>query len=96
MNYIVEGKEYVLHYQELKDEYEQLRELPEDQFFKNIERVLHFACIVSFLKESPTYVLLSDEGLIHLIAHYLHNDIGKDDETRAKIRDQFNIWCKLA
>ena len=95
MNYIVEGKEYLLSYQELKEKYEQFINSSDEYFSDNIASVLHLVCIISFVKETPSYVLLNDEGLIHSIAHYMDGTV-KNTEAIAQIRRQFNIWCKLS
>ena len=48
-------------------------------FFKNIPMILHFICIVSYIKEIPTNILLQDTGLIHELIHMLDIPTWKDN-----------------
>jgi hypothetical protein len=72
MEYIVEGHKYNFSYQELKEAYIRLCELSDEEFMKNISGALHLACVICFWKEIPSYLCLSDKGIIHELVHLLH------------------------
>lgn len=94
MEYLVEGKKYNISYSELKERYTDISELPLDKFLLILPEVLHLTCIISYLKEIPTYITLSDTGLIHELVHLLH--IGDEPLVDAeKIRQQFIDDMKL-
>lgn len=95
MEYIVEGKTYNLSYSDLKEKYINISELSIDKFLLVLPEVLHLTCIISFLKEVPTYNTFSDTGLIHELVHLLH--IGDEPLVNAeKIRQQFINEMKLS
>lgn len=97
MDYLVDGKQYSLSYSELKDHYITFKDMSDEEFLDNIPDILHFACIVCFLKEVPTYICLSDKGIIHELTHLLCE--GTREETLNEIqevRETFNLWCALA
>lgn len=71
MEYIVENKKYSLSYQELKGKYLELSILTTEEFKKRLPEILHFSCIVSYLKEFGNESF-SDEGLVHQLCHLLH------------------------
>lgn len=94
MEYLVEGTKYNLSYSDLKERYINISELSLDRFLLILPEVLHLTCIISYLKEVPSYVTLSDEGLIHQLVHLLH--IGDEPLIDAeKIRQQFIDDMKL-
>jgi len=94
MEYLVEGEKYNLSYSDLKERYINISELPLDKFLLILPEVLHLTCIISYLKEIPTYITLSDKGLIHELVHLLH--IGDEPLVDAeKIRQQFIDDMKL-
>lgn len=78
-------------YQQLKEEYNKIMDLDEKIFFKQLPKILHLVCIISFLKEIPAYILLSDEGLIHEISHCLDKTIEKNTETFEKLKNLLKI-----
>lgn len=64
------------------------------EFKNNIAGAIHLACVICFLKEIPTYVCLSDKGIVHELAHEAH--IGRENTTRFKeIRRLFKQTLKL-
>jgi len=94
MEYLVNGTKYNLSYSDLKERYINISELSLDRFLLILPEVLHLTCIISYLKEIPSYVTLSDEGLIHQLVHLLHIE----DEPlidAEKIRQQFINDMKL-
>lgn len=94
MEYIVDDKKYSLSYQELKEHYLNFVSMSDAEFIININKALHLACIISFLKETPSYILLCDTGLIHEMVHYLNEDTRPTIDIQ-KIRELFNFWLKL-
>lgn len=82
-------------------DYQDLVKMGDEKFFSDIPRVLHFICIVCYLKETPSHLLLDDEGLVHQLVHMM-DDTTKDDplidnpQTKQEIRQAFKILCELA
>lgn len=101
MEYLINTKKYSFSYSELKEDYLDYTSMSSAKFFSDIPKVLHFVCIVSYIKELPTYILLSDEGLIHQLVHLMDNQT-KDEpnidntSVRRQIRRDFKTLCKLA
>lgn len=101
MEYLVNGHKYSFSYEELKIDYQEFLEMDDEKFYSDIPRLLHFICIVCYIKETPAYVLLDDEGLIHQLIHML-DDNTKDEplvnnpSVKAEIRQTFKVLCELA
>lgn len=95
MDYLSNGKKFILSYSELKEKYHIFKEMTDQEFMEELPAAIHFACVVCFLKEVPSYVCLTDTGIIHELAHLLH--IPKDNTTPlADIRRLFEDTLKLA
>lgn len=87
MEYLVNGNKYSFSYRELKEKYYELSFLPLEDFLARLGEVLHFCCIVSYIKE-VNISTLGDEGLIHQLVHLLH--ISDEPLIDAeKIKEQF-------
>jgi hypothetical protein len=95
MDYLVDGKKYNMSYQALREQYILFCEMTDNKFMSMLPRAIHFACVVCYLKETPTYICLSDEGIIHQLAHLL--DIPKCELIQVKeIRELFKQQLILA
>lgn len=94
IEYIVDNHKYSLSYSELKEEYQRFVAMKDKEFLANLPAALHLACVICWLKEVPTYVVLGDRGIIHELAHEIH--IGRANTTALKeIRKSFKLWLKL-
>jgi hypothetical protein len=93
--YLVNNSTFSVSYQELKAKYLSLKNLSDEEFFRDIPDVLHFVCIVCFLKETPSYLLLSDTGLIHQLTHLMCLDEPLVTGKKNQIRQDFNDICEL-
>ena len=94
MEYLINENKYNLSYVELRDKYNEICSLSLQSFLARLPEVLHLACVISFLKEVPSYNTLSDEGLIHELVHLLH--IPNEPLVCAeKIKKQFEEEMKL-
>lgn len=71
MEYLVGEKKYNLSYSDLRERYHEFCNLSDDEFKSRLSEILHFACIVSYLKELPNECTVSDEGIIHEISHLM-------------------------
>lgn len=69
-------------------------DMSDADFLKNLADALHLACVICFLKEIPTYVCLSDKGIIHELVHLLKEN-GTTTEIE-EIRDLFKLTLCLA
>jgi len=86
-----QNKTFNLSYQELKEKYLYFNSLNEETFFKEIPKILHLVCIISFLKEIPAYCLVADECLIHELVHCLDETCEKDTLMFNKLKKLFKI-----
>jgi len=102
ITYLVDGAQYTLSYSSLREDWLKFTMMSDDDFMENLVPILHFACIVCYLKEVPGYIALSDQGVVHELVHLLHYGSGFDapdatfDLRLERIRDTFNRWCCLA
>ena len=95
MLYSVDGSLYSLSYQQLKETHHRFMQMSDDEFFGKLTEVLHLSCIISYLKELEGEQLVSDKGLIHLIAHQMHIPSGLEHE-KLLLREKFNSLLKLS
>lgn len=72
ITYVVDGLQYMLSYQDLKAKHEELCALTDASFLERLPEALHLACMICYLKETPSYICLSDTGIIHELVHLLH------------------------
>jgi hypothetical protein len=94
MIYLSEGKEFIFHYQELKDKYNEFCEMDNDEFCKSSKDALHLAIIICYLKELPTSAVLGDTGIIHELTHLVCGiELSKSIE---ELRNDFMEILKLA
>lgn len=73
--------------------------MSDEDFMANLLDILHFACIVCWMKEKQAQWLLSDTGLIHELVHLLIEQRDNQEVTTtplSTIRDLFNRDCCLA
>lgn len=90
-------QKYALSYQSLRNDYIRYRLMSDEDFMAHLKEILHFACIVCWLKERSEFAL-SDAGVIHGIAHLL-GEVNCDMSVSAllmEVRDVFNQECCLA
>lgn len=89
------GGKYTFSYGSLREDYLRYTMMSDEEFIDNIPEILHFACYACYIKEAPSYIVLSDTGIIHELIHLsLGNNITAT--PLHKIRDAFNLWCCLA
>lgn len=96
MQYLIENTKYDLSYQELKILYSEFVLMSDKKFIKALPKALHLACIICFLKEIPTYICLSDKGIIHELTHLLEFGSESPDVNMKEVRELFNEQLKLA
>jgi len=95
MEYVVEGQRFNLCYQDLRQHYLKFISMSDGDFSKSIPEALHFACIVCYLKEIPTYLCLSDKGIIHELTHLLSSNVESVQDIKT-IRELFKNQLELA
>lgn len=95
MEYIVNGRKYVLDYQGLRDKHIELCRMGDEEFMKVLPEALHLACVIGYLKGLGVEALVSDEWIIHELVHLLdiHDEPLVDLEG---IRYRFKILLQLA
>lgn len=94
IEYLSEGTKFSLSYQQLKEHYVLFCNMDDTEFIKNIPDALHLACIICLLKEIPTYVCLTDKGIIHELVHLLKEDV--TTTPLSEIRELFKVTLCLA
>ncbi|MFA6058951.1 MAG: hypothetical protein WC756_12185 [Taibaiella sp.] len=95
MRYILSNGQYDFKYREVKDEYIRFCEMSDRQFLMNLPAALHLACFICWVKDEPTREILSDEGLIHELAHLFHIPHEAELDLTA-IRELFKKTLELA
>lgn len=95
LSYVVDGSTYSLSYRELREHYLRVCAMTDKQFKAALPEILHIACIISYVKEIPNNCLVSDQGLIHLIAHQMHIPEDSTFEFRT-LRRRFKVLLELA
>ncbi len=96
MQYKVGENLFSFSYQELKIQYQEYKNMTDEEFCANIPKLLHFVCFICYLKEVPTSVALADYGIVHQLVHLLDDDTSDDPIINlSDIREEFNIVCEL-
>lgn len=72
IEYVLNGHSYNMSYQQLREDYHRFCDMKDEEFLQNIPAAAHLACVICFLKEIPTYVALSDIGIVHELIHMIH------------------------
>ncbi|MBH3399185.1 hypothetical protein I5S60_06350 [Pseudomonas fluorescens] len=72
MDYFIGSNRYSASYQGLREEHARYVQLTDKRFLKELSGAMHFAVFVCWFKELPTSQVLSDEGIVHLLAHLIH------------------------
>ncbi len=93
MEYLLDNHKFNLNYSQLKEDFEDYSNLPDEQFIAKIPEILHFICILSYLKELPAICLVGDTSLMHELIHIL-NGI-ETVQTLKEIRKLFDILMEL-
>ncbi|AZD86526.1 hypothetical protein C4K14_3702 [Pseudomonas chlororaphis subsp. aureofaciens] len=97
MDYVIGGRKYSASYQELCEEHARFVGMSDKRFLKELPAALHFAVFVCWFKELPSSQVLSDEGIVHQLAHLIHL---KDEplvmSRLGDIRELFNKQLQLA
>lgn len=92
ITYVLEGgKKYLLSYKELKEKYACMCALSDTEFLNALPSALHLACIICYLKEKPTYIVLADDGIIHELAHLIDGSEANLQEVRELFKEQLEL-----
>jgi hypothetical protein len=94
IEYLSDGKKFLMSYQELKEHHYRISCMTDEGFLNNLTDALHLACFICYLKEIPTYVCLTDTGIIHELVHL---SISPDTAVNQlhDIREMFNKLLEL-
>jgi hypothetical protein len=92
MDYLVGDNRYSFNYQELKSDYVEYSLMSDTDFLKRLPQILHFACMVAYLKNLQSEATVGDEGIIHQLVHVL---TGTANHSLSEIRQQFSSICEL-
>jgi hypothetical protein len=94
IEYVLEGRNYLLSYQQLREEHYRFCSMKDEEFMANLPAAAHLACVICYLKETPGYVALCDIGIIHELIHLMHIPEGNTTTLR-EIRKLFEETLKL-
>lgn len=97
LTYLVGNSKYSLNYQYLREDYLKYKAMSNENFMKHLKDILHFACIVCWLKERGQ-AALRDDGVIHQLTHLIGKvncDIS-EEKLLEITREIFNRECELA
>ena len=72
MDYVLGDHTYSASYQDLREEHARYVQMTDKRFLKELPGAMHFAVFVCWFKELPTSQVLSDEGIVHQLAHLIH------------------------
>lgn len=94
LTYLLDGKKFILSYQELREKHIELCGLSDTAFLSRLPEAIHLACFISYIKELEPEITISDVGIIHELAHLMHIP---DDTIQGlkEIRKQFKNVLKL-
>lgn len=88
-------RRFSFSYQILKEEYDRIKQLSNEEFLNEINSILHTTIFICRIKEIPTSCCLSDCGIIHELVHLLNN-IEICHSSLADIRNMWNNICELS
>ena len=71
MNYTQGNREYHLDYQSLKNDFNRISSLNDEQFLENLPNILHLTVFVCWFKGLSSNVVLADDGIVHQLVHLL-------------------------
>ena len=92
MMYKVGDKTYHLSYLELQETYNRFILMTDEDFMKELHNAAHFACIVTWLKETGQFAV-ADDGIVHELIHLMSFP---QDCNLKEIRELFNSTLKLS
>lgn len=67
------SQNYSFSYREIRDHYRDIVSLTDDEFMERLPEAIHLACYICFIKETPNEHCLSDTGVVHMLAHLMHD-----------------------
>jgi len=92
--YLEDGRKFGFNYQELKQQYIIFCEMSDREFIDNLVDITHLAVFICFIKNIPSYVCLSDLGIVHELVHLMKED--GTTTSLSDIRELFKQQCELA
>jgi hypothetical protein len=95
MEYTIQGHKYSFSYQDVREHYHRVCDMTDAEFVVKLPEIIHLACAIAYFKEIPTYVCLSDKGIIHELAHLLHIP-DEPNIVLSEIRELFKDQMKLS
>ena len=95
IEYVLDGRKFTFSYREIREEYYRFCQMTDEDFMKEIAGAAHLACVICFFKEIPTYIALSDIGIVHELVHMIHIPDGNTTSLR-EIRKLFEESLKLS
>jgi len=87
--YSVGDKTYNYNYESIQYTQLEIINYTDEEFMDNLPRILHFACLMSYVKNLSIKDTLSDTGIIHELVHLL-NEGTRSYVDLDSLRDNFN------
>lgn len=91
-----QGRHYAFSYQDARKSYQHFCSLSDEDFLADLPAALHLACFICFIKEVPTWECLSDQGIVHELAHLIQHGPTGSSSGLAAVREQFKTVLELA
>lgn len=87
---------YTISYSDLREHYHRFVSMSNQEFIKALPSAIHFACIVCWFKEVGPEASLSDQGIVHQLAHLLEFGDTLKTEPLRQVRKNFKSILYLA
>lgn len=81
-------------YNKIREEYLNIKNYSNEQFLTNLKEILHTTMLICYIKEIPTYICLSDTGILHELIHLI-NEVETCHRSLDLIRNMWNNTCRL-
>ena len=92
IEYNLDNKKYWFSYRELRDKSIEIKNYSDEEFRENILDILHHLIYISYIKEIPSYLSLSDVSPIHEVIHFLKDSTLVDFR---QLREDINSVIEL-
>lgn len=90
-----DSRNFSFSYKDLREKYILFKEISDEEFVHNIMHVIHFACLVSWIKEIGLDASLSDVGIVHELVHIAITPEESRMKSLREVREDFNKLMKL-
>lgn len=94
LHYKINDQSFSFSYTQCKEHCDRINALSDADFLNRLPEALHLAIFICYIKEYTAEYLLSDDGLIHELAHLMH--IPHATDNLREIRDKYRTLITLS